>query len=67
LEAEIKNLSPKKSPGYDSLSVKVIQSVTNVISEPLSHIFNLTFVSGNIPDNLKKALITPVFKANENY
>ncbi len=34
--------------------------------EPLSYIFNLTFISGNIPDNLKTALITPVFKANEN-
>ena len=30
------------------------------------HSFNLTFITGNIPVNLKKALITPVFKANEN-
>ena len=37
LEVEIKNLSSKKSLGYDSLSVKVIQSVTNVISEPLTY------------------------------
>jgi hypothetical protein len=66
LETEIRNLNPKKSPGYDGLSVKVIRSVTDVISEPLSYIFNLTFISGNIPDNLKTALITPVFKANEN-
>lgn len=62
---EIKNLNPKKSPGYDGLSAKFIRSVANEISEPLSHIFNLTFISGNIPDNLKKALITPVFKAND--
>ncbi len=66
LETEIRNLNPKKSPGYDGLSVKVIRSVTDVISEPLSYIFNLSFISGNIPDNLKTALITPVFKANEN-
>ncbi len=66
LETEIRNLNPKKSPGYDGLSVKVIRSVTDVILEPLSYIFNLTFISGNIPDNLKTALITPVFKANEN-
>ena len=66
LETELKNLNPKKSPGYDGFSVKVIRNVANEISEPLSHIFNLTFISGNIPDDLKKALITPVFKANEN-
>ena len=43
-------------------SVKVIRNVTNEISEPFSHTFNLTFIGGYIPDDLKKALITPVFK-----
>ena len=44
----------RSSTGFhDGLSVKVIRSVTDVISEPLSYIFNLTFISGNIPDNLK--------------
>jgi hypothetical protein len=28
-------------------------------------IFNLTFLSGIIPDNLKIALVTPIFKSNE--
>ena len=65
LQTEIKNLNPRKSSGYDGLSVKVIRNVANEISEPLSHIFNLTFITGNIPDNLKKGSITPVFKANE--
>ena len=66
LETEIKNLNPKKSPGYHGLSVRVIRNVANEISEPLSHIFNSIFISDNIPDNLKKGLITQVFKANEN-
>lgn len=66
MQNEINNLNPNKSPRYDGVSVKIIQSVTNEISEPLSHIFNLTFINGNIPDNLKKALIMPVFKMNEN-
>ena len=35
------------------------------ISEPISHIFNLTFLSGTIPDPLKVALVTPIFKENE--
>jgi hypothetical protein len=43
-----------------------IQNISNEISEPLSHIFNLTFLSGTIPNNLKVALVTPIFKANEN-
>ena len=62
LQNKINNLNPNKSPGYDGVSVKIIQSVTNEIS----HMFNLTFINGNIPDNLKKTLIMPVFKMNEN-
>jgi hypothetical protein len=41
------------------------------ISKPLTHIFNLTFSTGIIPDNLKVALITVIMGNNamkfENY
>jgi hypothetical protein len=39
--------------------------IANEFWEPLSHIFNLTFLSGTIPDKLKIALVTPIYKANE--
>jgi len=39
--------------------------VAPYVSVPLSHIFNLTFTTGKIPDALKVALITPVSKASE--
>ena len=65
VEAEIKNLNSQKSPGYDGISIKIIKTVANEISEPLSHVFNLTFLSGTIPDSLKIALVTPIFKDNE--
>ena len=59
-------MNAKKSPGYDGISSQVIKAISTEISEPLSHIFNLTFFSGTIPDDLKIALVTPIFKANEN-
>ena len=31
----------------------------------ISYIFNLTFATGKIPDDLKVALVTPVYKASE--
>ena len=65
VEAEIKNLNSKKSPGYDGINIKIIKTVAKEISEPLSHIFNLTFLNGTIPDPLKIALVTPIFKDNE--
>ena len=64
IELEISNMNQNKSPGYD-ISSKFIKLTASNISEPLAHIFNLTFLSGNIPDKLKIALVTPIFKANE--
>ena len=43
VEAEIKNLNSQKSPAYDGISIKIIKTVANEISEPLSHVFNLLF------------------------
>ena len=59
-------MNAKKSPAYDGISSQVIKAIATEISEPLSHIFNLTFFPGTIPDDLKIALVTPIFKANEN-
>ena len=58
-------MASKASCGIDEISSKVIKYVAPYISVPLSYIFNLTFVTGKIPDNLKVALVTPVYKASE--
>ena len=31
------------------------------------HIYNQTFLTGVVPNELKTALVTPVFKANERH
>ena len=54
-----------KSCGYDGINANIIKVVAKEISEPLTHIFNLSFSSGIIPDNVKIALVTPIFKDNE--
>ena len=64
---EIDKLSTNKSAGYDEVSAKIVKVIKQDISKPLAHIFNLTFQYGIIPDSLKIALVTPVFKANEKY
>jgi hypothetical protein len=65
IELEISNMNQNKSPGYDNITSKFIKLTATNISEPLAHIFNLTFLSGIIPDEIKIALVTPIFKANE--
>jgi hypothetical protein len=42
-----------------------LKLIAKEISKPLTHIFNPTFSTGIIPDNLKVALITPIFKADD--
>ena len=43
--------------------------IANCIVKPLMHIFNLSFLTGIIPNALKIARVTPVYKANnkENF
>ena len=67
LEIELENMKSNKSSGYDGINAKIIKIITGKeISKPLTHIFNLSFLSGIIPDNLKVALITLIFKSNED-
>ena len=61
----IDKLECKSSCGNDEISSKVIKYVAPFVSVPLTHIFNLTFATGQIPNDLKVALITPVYKASE--
>ena len=63
---EIGKINATKSPGYDGLSAKIIKLVANEISKPITQIFNQTFLTGNIPHQLKIALVTPIHKSNED-
>ena len=63
---EIRKLNPKKGFGVDGLSPMGLQCIPNYISEPLTHIFNLSFSTGKIPHELKVSLVTPVYKADDN-
>ena len=42
--------------------INIIKVVVKEISKPLTHIFNLSFSFGIIPDKLKIALITQFLK-----
>ena len=66
LENEIKSMDSSKSPGYDNISNKILKLTAKDISKALTHIFNLTFQNGVIPEKLKLAIVTPIFKAGEN-
>ena len=64
---KIDQLKSNKGARHDQFNTKLIQTIKLEISKPLTHIFNLTFSSGLIPDSLKIALVTPTYIANENF
>ena len=64
---EIKQFNVNKSSGHDDISPNVVKAISCYIVKPLTHIFNLSFLTGKIPDALKIALVTPVYKANDKH
>ena len=66
VEVEISQLNENKATGYDDLAPKlIVKKISKYTVPPLTYIFNQTFLTGVLPKELKIALVTPVFKANE--
>jgi len=59
----ISSLAPKQSCDVYGTSTKLIKHIGNEIALPLSHIFNLSLVSGEFPCKLKKCRVIPIFKS----
>ena len=65
VEVEIRKLKENKSCGHDDIPPKLVKNISKYIIKPLAYIYNQSFLTGSIPDDLKVALVTPVFKAND--
>ena len=67
---ELKNaffsMKTNKCPGHDEINFIVIRSYLGELCEPLQYPFNLSFKKCIFPDDLRKANVTPVFKAGDN-
>ena len=64
VEIEIGNLSGNTSRGHDEIPPKLVKEISKQIIKPLTHIYNQSLLTGVIPNELKIALVKPVFKAN---
>lgn len=58
----INNLKNSKSTGFDQISTKIIKAVNEIISPHLSYLINLTISTGTFPEDLKLAIVKPLFK-----
>ena len=56
--------SSLQSVSGSTLQVQTLQSI-NAISQPLTHIINLSITHGIVPDEMKIARVIPLFKADD--
>ena len=55
------SLRNDKSPEYDEVSFNVIKIYFDQLCEPLKYLFNLSLNGRIFPDDLKIAVVTPIF------
>ena len=67
IEKIISKLEPKKSSGHDGISNKLIKDLSDVISYPMTIIFNQSIQTGRFPTAMKWADITPLYKSKNKY
>ncbi|KAF2352852.1 Reverse transcriptase domain [Trinorchestia longiramus] len=65
LEEQLSILNPYKSTGPDGLGPRILKETAKVISEPLTNIFNRSLETGIVPDDWKRANVTPIFKKRD--
>ena len=58
----LKSMPSKNSTDIEGLSIKLLKHVSYQIHDPLSHIFNLSLLSGLFPEKFKLSHTVPVFK-----
>ena len=58
-------LSSSKATGLDGIPARFVKDGASIIAGPLSHIVNLSIIQGSVPDSLKLARVTPLFKKND--
>jgi len=56
------SLKPKKSSGYDEITMKTLKACASLICHPLSYIYNYSLYTSIFPDCLKSAVVKPLCK-----
>ncbi|KAI8483781.1 hypothetical protein Bbelb_384390 [Branchiostoma belcheri] len=64
---DLLRLKTRKATGLDKIPAKLLKDSAPVIAKPLTHIFNLSLASGEVPSDWKEAQISPVHKSDVNF
>ena len=53
-----------KATGHDRISAKLLKDSADVIAKSLTTIFNKSILSGSFPDDMKIAIVSPIYKSD---
>ena len=59
----LKNLKRKSATGLDNIPTCFLKDTAYVICKPLTHVINLSMQTGEFPEDLKAARVSPIFKS----
>ena len=59
----LKNLKRKSATGLDNIPTYFLKDTAYVICKPLTHVINLSMQTGEFPEDLKAARVSPIFKS----
>jgi hypothetical protein len=59
---KISKLKPESAAGPDEIGPKLLKELEAVLTIPLADIFRKSFITGEVPEEWKKANVTPIFK-----
>ena len=62
---KLQSLSERKATGTDDLPAKLLKMAAHSIVEPITHIINLSLVTGIFPCAWKNARISPIYKGGD--
>ena len=65
--SELLKIDPKKATTGNSIPSKTLKLSADTSADILQNLFNDMLSTGNFPDNMKLADITPVFKKKDSY
>ena len=61
----LKDINPSKAAGPDGIHGMVLKNCAPSLAKPLTIMFNISFVTGIIPDDWKLASVVPIHKKDE--
>ncbi len=59
---ELTKFKTNKSTGPDKLPARFLKDGARIIAEPLTHIITISIMTDTVPEELKEALVKPIYK-----